>query len=358
VANTHGQADTASGVTLLQASVGGDGEAFGLLVAPHRRELLAHCYRMLGSLEDAEDVVQEALLKAWRALSGFQGRSSLRAWLYRIATNTCLDALDRRARRVLPAQVAEPADPAAPPAPEDAETPWLQPYPDLLLEIADPDPLADPLDAAAQREHVELAFVAAIQHLPPRQRAVLLLRDVLGWTAPEAAVLLKTSEAAVNSALQRARQAVDGRLPERDRHRPSADEAALIGRYVRAWHAADIPALVALLRADVDLAMPPTPSWYHGRDAVAAYLRQLFGSPQGRHLRLRPLPTGANRQPALAVYTPVATTSGEPGLYMPLAIQVLTVHGDLVTNITGFTDPRLFPAFRLPRAERLSSARG
>jgi RNA polymerase sigma-70 factor, ECF subfamily len=338
-----GGTDAASGATLLRASVGGDGEAFGRLIAPHRRELLVHCYRMLGSVEDAEDVVQETLLKAWRALGGFEGRSSLRAWLYRIATNACLDALDHRARRVLPAHVAAPADPAVPPAPDDSETLWLQPCPDLLLEIADPDPLADPLHATALREHVELAFVAAIQQLPPRQRAVLLLRDVLGWTAPEAAALLRTSEAAVNSALQRARRAVDGQLPEQARHRPSADEADLVGKYVRAWHAADIPALVALLRADADMAMPPTPSWYRGRDAIAAYLRQLFGSTWGRGLRL--VPTAANRQPALAVYAP----AGESDAYYPFAIQVLTVHGESVTNITGFVEPRLFAAFGLPQ---------
>jgi RNA polymerase sigma-70 factor (ECF subfamily) len=187
---TTGRPADATQPPLVAAATAGDPEAFRQLTGPHRRELAVHCYRMLGSLEDADDAVQETLLKAWRRLSGFEGRSSLRAWLYRIATNVCLDALDHRARRVLPAAVAGPADPAVPPAPDDHDIAWLQPYPDAPLDTADPDPHADPAVAAVRREHIELAFIAAIHHLPARQRAVLLLRDVLGFTAAETATLL------------------------------------------------------------------------------------------------------------------------------------------------------------------------
>ena len=325
---------------LLAAAVSGDGEAFLRLTHPYRRELAVHCYRMLGSLEDAEDAVQEVMVKAWRGLGGFAGRSSLRGWLYRIATNVSLDALDHRARRVLPAAVAGPADPGVPPAPDDHDVPWLQPYPDTLLDPADPD--TDPATVAVRREHVELAFVAAIQHLPARPRAVLLLRDVLGFSAAETADLLDSSPAAVHSALQRARATMNAGLPAAATHRPSGDVADLVDRYVRAWHAADIPALVTLLRHDAQMAMPPTPSWYAGRDAIATYLRQLFSSPFGRQLRL--LPTAANRQPALAVYAP-AIPGGELAAF---AVKVFTVDGDRISAITGFVTPHLFPAFGLP----------
>jgi RNA polymerase sigma-70 factor, ECF subfamily len=329
---------------LVTAAAAGDPEAFRQLTGPHRRELAVHCYRMLGSLDDAEDAVQETLVKAWRRLSGFEGRSSVRAWLYRIATNVCLDTLDHRARRVLPTAIAGPADPAVPPAPDDHDTAWLQPYPDALLGAADPDPHTDPAAAAVRREHIELAFIAAIQHLPARQRAVLLLRDVLGFTAAETATLLDSTPAAIHSALQRAHAAVDAGLPPPALHRPSADDVELVNRYMRAWHAADIPALVALLRADAQMAMPPTPSWYHGHDSIAMYLRQLFASPWGRDLRL--LPTAANQQPALAVYAPAAGGSA----HAPFAVKVLTMHGNLISGITGFVTPHLFPAFGLPAA--------
>ena len=322
------------------AAAAGDGEAFRHLTDAYRRELAVHCYRMLGSLDDADDAVQETMLKAWRGMAGFAGRSSLRAWLYRIATNVCLDALDHRARRILPAAIGGPADPTAPPAPDDHDMPWLQPYPDILLDPADPD--GDPATVTVRREHIELAFVAAIQHLPARQRAILLLRDVLGYSAAETADLLGSTPVAVHSGLQRARAAIDAGLPAAALHRPTGDLADLLDRYVRAWHAADIPALVALLRADAQLAMPPTPSWYAGRDAIAAYLRQLFGSPFGRLLRLRP--TAANRQPALAVYAPGAAG----GELIPFAVKVLTVDGDRISGITGFATPRVFPAFQLP----------
>jgi RNA polymerase sigma-70 factor, ECF subfamily len=325
---------------LRAAAVAGDGDAFRRLTHAYRRELAAHCYRMLGSLDDADDAVQDTMLKAWRGMATFAGRSSLRAWLYRIATNVCLDALDHRARRILPAAIVGPADPAAPPAPDDHDLPWLQPYPDTRLDATDPD--SDPATIAVRREHIELAFVAAIQHLPARQRAILLLRDVLGYSAAETADLLDSTPVAVHSGLQRARAAVEAGLPTTVLHRPTGDLADLLDRYVRAWHAADIPALVALLRTDAQLAMPPTPSWYAGREAIAVYLRQLFGGPFGRLLRLRP--TAANRQPALAVYAP----DPAGGELIPFAVKVLTIHGDRISGITGFAAPHLFAAFELP----------
>jgi RNA polymerase sigma-70 factor, ECF subfamily len=341
-----GRGDTGE---LLPAAIAGDAEAFRCLTAPYRRELLVHCYRMLGSLDDADDAVQETLLKAWLRLSGFEGRSALRAWLYRIATNTCLDLLDHRSRRIMPTAIAGPADPHLAPEPDDPELPWLQPFPDALLEIADPDPLVDPATAVVRREHMELAFVAAVQYLPPRQRAVLMLREVLGLSAAETADVLDTTPASVNSALQRARTTLDARLPAGDGSArddgltPPAEQAALVAKYVRAWHANDVPALVALLRADAYLAMPPTPSWYRGRDDIGVYLRQLFASRWGRSLRL--VLTGANRQPALAVYAPTPDGGG----YQPFAIKVLTIQGGLVGAITGFVQPALFERFGLPQ---------
>jgi RNA polymerase sigma-70 factor (ECF subfamily) len=314
-----------------------DRGAFERLAGPHRRELLVHCYRMLGGYDDAEDAVQEALLKAWRRLDTFEGRSSVRTWLYRIATNVCLDALEHRSRRILPSAIAGPADPMSPPAPDDHDVPWLQPYPDTLLGDSD----GDPATSLVRREHIELAFIAAIQYLPPRQRAALLLREVIGYSAAEAADILGTTPAAINSALQRARAILDAGLPVHTLHRPSADTAALVHRYIQAWTAADVPALVALLRADANMAMPPTPSWYHGREAIAGYLRLLFSSPWGRGLLLQP--TAANRQPAVAVYAPT-----DDGRHAPFAIKVFTVDGVRISAITGFVSPRLFASFDLP----------
>jgi RNA polymerase sigma-70 factor (ECF subfamily) len=322
-------------------AVAGDARAFHQLTEPHRRELLVHCYRMLGSLDDADDAVQESLLKAWRGLAGFEGRSTVRAWLYRIATNVCLDAVEHRARRVLPPTIARSADPHLPPDPDDPDMPWLQPYPDALLEVVDPHPLADPAAVIVHRERIELAFIAAVQYLPPRQRAVLLLREVLGWSAAETARILDTTPASVNSALQRARSTLDTHLPATGgAATAAAEQAELVARYVRAWHDKDVPALVSLLREDASMAMPPTPSWYKGRDHIAIYLQRLFASPWG--LDLRVVITGANRQPALAVYGP-----GDDD-HRPFAIKVLTIHNGLIAAITGFVDPGLFGRFGLP----------
>jgi RNA polymerase sigma-70 factor (ECF subfamily) len=331
---------------LLAAAVSGDEQAFRRLVDPYRRQLLVHCYRMLGGVDDADDAVQETLLKAWRGLAGFAGRSAVRAWLYRIATNVCLDALDHRSRRILPTGFVAPADPRVPPAPDEPDLPWLQPFPDALLDVADPDPLADPATALVRQEHIELAFVAAVQYLPPRQRAVLLLREVLGFTAADTAAMLAATTTSVHSALQRARATLQDRRADGAQPLPSAQQADLVARYVRAWHAKDVPALVALLREDAHMSMPPTPSWYQGRDNIGTYLRQLFASPWGADLRL--LATAANRQPALAVYAPVENSGG----YRPFALQLLTVQTELITAITGFVQPSLFERFELTHMSR------
>jgi RNA polymerase sigma-70 factor, ECF subfamily len=301
---------------------------------------------MLGSLEDSEDLVQETFLRAWRGRAGFSHRetSSFRAWLYRIATNACLDVLRGRPRRILPPQVAPAGDPAAPPPPP-ADLPWLQPYPDRLLE-----PIApagdEPGAVVVARETIELAFLAATQHLPPRQRAAFILRDVLGWSSKETALLLKASVASVNSALQRARATLRDRLPERRTEwapssGPSEEERELLRRYVEAHERADADALAELLREDARLAMPPHPTWYAGREAIMTAMRQGFDPDFGR---LRTLVAAANMQPAAAHYL---RAPGESA-YRPLALDVLRLEGGRVAAIDSFVFPDLFPAFGLP----------
>jgi RNA polymerase sigma-70 factor (ECF subfamily) len=288
---------------------------------------------MLGSLDDAEDLVQETFLRAWRGRAGFaaDGRSELRAWLYRIATNACLDVLRRRPARVLPPDVAEPSDPAAP-IPPPAEHAWLQPYPDRLL------------DEVVARETIELAFIAAIQHLPPRQRAVLIMRDVVGWSAKEAAALLELTVPAVNSALQRARATLRDRLGERHEWSgsPGADERELLRRFVEAHERADAAALAALLREDARLTMPPHAVWFSGREAIMAAVVQGFDPGFGE---LRTVVAAANRQPAAAHYL---RRPGEPD-HRPLALDVLRIRDGLIAEITSFVTPELFPAFGLER---------
>jgi RNA polymerase sigma-70 factor (ECF subfamily) len=301
---------------------------------------------MLGSLEDSEDLVQETFLRAWRGRASFSPRetSSFRAWLYRIATNACLDVLRKRPRRILPPQVAPAGDPAAPPPPP-ADFPWLQPYPDRLLE-----PIApagdEPGAVVVARETMELAFLAAIQHLPPRQRAALILRDVLGWSAKETALLLEASVGSVNSALQRARATLRDRLPERRTEwapssGPSEEERELLRRYVEAHERADADALAELLREDARLVMPPHPTRYAGREAILIAMRQGFDPDFGQ---LRTLVAGANMQPAAAHYL---RRPGESG-YRPLALDGLLLEGGSVAEITSFVSPELFPAFGLP----------
>jgi RNA polymerase sigma-70 factor (ECF subfamily) len=292
---------------------------FEALVAPHLRALHVHCYRMLGSLHEAEDLVQETLFRAWRRLDTYAGRAPFGAGLYGIATNACIDALARRRPRVLPRDVAPPDDPTANAAPPRTDVEWLEPYPDALL---------DPASEVDRRETVRLAFIAAVQQLPPRQRAALLLRDVLGWSTREVAELLGTTQASVNSALQRARAPLSGL--ERP---PNPDEAAIVARYIAAWDAADVDGLAALLREDVEMTMPPTPSWYRGRTALTRFFHTHFRRfPAGR---LRLVETRANAAPALAVYDGDA----------PFALKVLNIEAGGIRWIAGFVDPSLFPFF-------------
>jgi RNA polymerase sigma-70 factor, ECF subfamily len=309
----------------------------------HRRELQAHCYRMLGSFDDSEDLVQETFLRAWRARDGFggDGRFAVRAWLYRIATNACLDVLRSRPRRVMPPDVAPAADPTAA-IPPPADLPWLQPYPDQLLAPAEDDPGA----VVVARETIELAFIAAIQHLPPRQRAVLVLRDVVGWSAKDAAALLETTVTAINSALQRARATLSERLGERrtDWARSSElgeAERELLRRYLDAHARSDADALAALLREDVRLVMPPHATWFDGRDAVMTAVRHGFEPSFGE---IRSRIAAANRQPAVAHYLK------QPGdsAHRALVIDVLRLDDGAIAEITSFVTPELFPAFGLP----------
>lgn len=317
-------------------------DTFAALAERHRRELAVHCYRMLGSIEDAEDAVQETLLRAWRKRELFEGRSTLRAWLYRIATNTCLDALDHRSRRLLPPAVAPPADPLAERFPV-SEVRWLEPYPDRLLdEIVDVE--AGPSERVVAEETVELVFLAAIQHLPPRQRAVLILRDVLGWSAREAGDAVAMTTVAANSALQRARATLKQQLPDRriDWPRNADAEAAerdLLDRYMEAWQRVDVDGIVALLKEDAVVAMPPMAAWFQGREAIGAFLaRHPLGPGHGRHIHV---PTRANRQPALAVF--VAGDDGAPP--RPIGIEVLRIEDGLIAEIVMFLDPRLVDTF-------------
>jgi RNA polymerase sigma-70 factor (ECF subfamily) len=333
--------------TLLAFAKGGDRDAFQQLAEPHRRELQLHCYRMLGSFHDAEDLVQETFLRAWRGLHRFEGRASFRSWLYRIATNACLKALSSRtsARRVLPETQGPPSVqmPEGGPATEVA---WLEPYPDAALEgIADAAP--GPEARYEVREAVQLAFIAAIQHLPPRQRAVLLLHDVLGWSAAEAARLLDTSVASVNSTLQRARATLEKRLPAgRPGVPPVPDDRqrALLDRYVRAWESADVDGFVALLREDAVLRMPPWREWYVGREAIGAFFAWAWRS--GGHGPFRLVPIAANRQPAFAFYS-----RGRNGAdWRAHSIHLLMPQDESIATLTFFVSPQLFAAFGLPAA--------
>jgi RNA polymerase sigma-70 factor, ECF subfamily len=328
---------------LLGALQAGDESAFATLVERYRQELRLHCYRMLASFEDAEDMVQETFLRAWRKRGSFEGRSSFRAWLYRIATNACLDALERRPPRVLPPQVAPPADPRVEPLPV-ADAPWLQPYPDRLLDGI-PTGDAEPDAALVSNETIELAFLVAIQQLVPRQRAVLIVRDVLGWSAKETAILLDTTVDSVNSTLRRARSKLKKQLPARRLEwapgsDPTEAERSLLRRYMDAHERADPAAFAALLREDARLTMPPTSTWYEGREAVVAFHAQLFE--QGYQWRFAV--TRANRQPAVAFYT-LRTGESE---YRASGIDVLRIDGGLVAQIDGFVLPHLFAVFGLP----------
>jgi RNA polymerase sigma-70 factor, ECF subfamily len=321
-----------------------DEAAFRTLAEQHRHELLVHCYRMLGSFDDAEDMLQETLLRAWRGLHTLQHQAALRTWLYRIATNMCLDAIAGRRRRGLPNLTLPPGDPdEALPGPT-SESEWIGPAPDAIL---DKNPAANPEAQYDAHESVSLAFLAVLQTLSGRQRAVLILRDVLGFSAGEVADLLDTSPAAVNSALQRARLSIkDYQLPQRSTEFEGDRVATLLARYVEAWHAADAASLVALLREDAVFSMPPLPLWYRGREASRQFLETyLFSGDAAGRFRL--VPTAANGCPAFATYNLEAD-----GTYRRGAIQVLTIADGQIAVIDDFLafDDRLFHLFGLPPA--------
>jgi RNA polymerase sigma-70 factor (ECF subfamily) len=331
---------------LLTRAARGDEEAFRELTDPYRRELQFHCYRILGSMQDAEDALQETMLSAWRGVPGFQERASLRSWLYRIATNRCLDALRDNARR----PPAAPDPPFAPPTPTRlAEPTWLEPYPDSLLEeVIDASPGPDA--CYETREAVELAFIAALQQLPPRQRSVLVLRDVLGFHASEVADMLGTSEDSVKSALKRARVTLEqlnaspgsGRAPLPN----SPQERELVRRFSEAWIADDIDGVVELLTEDAWVTMPPSPLEYQGRATIAGFLRAIANWRGERRYRL--IPTRANTQPAFGCYrtdahVPIAHATG---------LLVLTLERDRIAAITNFIDSSVLSRFGLPRALR------
>jgi RNA polymerase sigma-70 factor (ECF subfamily) len=319
--------------------------AFQRLTDRYQRELLVHCYRMLGSLHDAEDALQETLLRAWRGLESFEGRSALRPWLYRIATNACLDAIASRRRRVLP-NATNPAAEAGVPLPgPTTEASWIEPMPDTLIDLR---PAVNPEAHYDARESVTLAFLATLQTLPGRQRATLILRDVLGWRASEVADLLETSVAAVNSALHRARASMKGYRRDRATVAATANDrrqtATLLSRYVDAWHAADAAGLVALLREDALITMPPLPLWYQGRAAIRWFFEtQLFAGEAVGRFRL--VATAANGSPAFATYQ-----GDESGIYRLGALQVLTIEAGQVAEIHDFlaVGGQPFAGFDLP----------
>jgi len=346
---------------LLQAARGGDEDAFRRLVEPYRVELHAHAYRMLGSVHDAEDALQDALLRAWRALGRFEGRSSLRSWLYTIATNTCLTQISRRPKRVLPVDFGPATDPHAGPGEPIVESVWIEPYPDTELRLE--DGLAGPDARYEQRESIELAFVVALQHLPATQRAVLILREVLGFSAKEVAETLDTTVASVNSALQRARASLESRLPDRSQQATlqalgDAELRRLVGAYVEAWQRNDVDTVVAMLAEDATFAMPPLASWFGPRDQIAEFLA---GFPLSGTWRWRALRTRANGQEALAFYA----WDEEEGAHLPFALNVLTFRGDRISDIVAFVTRSIEPEEREayhrwvdqpPDAERLRGA--
>jgi RNA polymerase sigma-70 factor (ECF subfamily) len=331
---------------LLAAAQSGDEGAFERLLEPYRGELQAHCYRMLGSLHDAEDAMQETLLRAWRGIARFEGRSSLRSWLYTIATNSSLRLIERRPKRVLPVEFGPPADPHEPTGKPLVESAWVEPYPDERLPAGDDQ--ASPEARYEQRESVELAFTAALQHLPPLQRAALILTDVLGFSPGEVAETLEATPASIYSALQRARKATDDRLPDRSQQetRESLGEECardLVDRFMKAWEGADVDAIRDLLTDDAVLAMPPWSEWFDGRDAVIEFLPR---GPMRPGRRWKAVPTWANGQPAFGAYW-----AGEDGTFNAEGIVVLTLaEGEKVSQIDSFRDSELFARFGLPLA--------
>ena len=328
-------------VEMVVRAQAGDGDAFRALTEPHRRELRVHCYRMLGSFQDAEDALQETLLAAWVGFAGFEGRASLRTWLYRIATNRCLNARRAASRRPPKAWDVPKVEPPAPT--RLGEVVWLEPYPDVLLDGAIDVPLG-PEPRYAQAESISLAFVTALQVLPPRQVAVLVLRDVLGFHAGEVAGMLDSTVDSVNSALKRARASLRRSWPADDHQPPpiaaSPAEDALVAKFVRAWESADVDGLVALVTDDVFMSMPPMPFEYEGRDAVGSFCASIFAS--GRRFDL--VPTRANGQPAFGAYV-----HGADGISHGAGLFVLALSGDRIRAMTRF-ESTVLPWFGLPRS--------
>ena len=330
-------ADPGSDASLVAAARVGNREAFEALVEPRRRELHVHCYRMTGSLTDADDMLQESLFRAWRRMDSFEGRAPFRAWLYKIATNTCLNELASRKR---PRFLGRDDWSGGPPP--MAEFEHLQPYPDRLL-----DESADPATRLVEKESIALAFIAVIQLLPPRQRAVLILRDVLAWSAPEVAEALDCSVASVNSALQRARSTVRSRFETEE---PGStvvsvsdiSEKRMLARFMYAWERADFDALASLLLEDAVMAMPPEPQWFRGRTAIVDFFSTV---PAGGHLeQIRLVPVDSNRQPAVAAFIAEA----EDGGHQFYGLMVLAIEEGAISAITGFQDPGLSDYFGLP----------
>jgi RNA polymerase sigma-70 factor (ECF subfamily) len=318
---------------LLEAARGGNDDAFRRLVEPHRKELHAHCYRMLGSVHDADDALQDALLRAWRGLAKFEGRSSVRSWLYRITTNTCLDLISGRPERVLPIDHGPAADPGDDLAEPLIESVWVEPYADEMLGLE--DGYSSPEARYERRESVELAFIVALQHLPATQRAALILRDVLGFSAREAAETLETTVASVNGALRRARKAAAERLPGQSQQvalRALRDDglSKLVTRYIEAWEHGDVDAILAMLAKDATFTMPPLPTWYRGHDAIALFLTRF-----ALRDRWRLVPTRANGQLAFGCYA----WDAETGSHTALSLDVLTLEGTRATNVTSFVTP-------------------
>jgi RNA polymerase sigma-70 factor, ECF subfamily len=318
---------------LLEAARGGNDDAFRRLVEPHRKELHAHCYRMLGSVHDADDALQDALLRAWRGLAKFEGRSSVRSWLYRITTNTCLDLISARPKRILPIDHGPAADPGDDLGEPLIESVWVEPYADEMLGLE--DGYSSPEARYERRESVELAFIVALQHLPATQRAALILRDVLGFSAREAAETLETTVASANGALRRARKAAAERLPGQSQQvalRALRDDGLgkLVTRYTDAWEQGDIDAILAMLAEDATFTMPPLPTWYRGHDAIALFLTRF-----ALRDRWRLVPARANGQLAFGCYA----WDAETGSHTALSLDVLTLEGTQATEVTSFVTP-------------------
>jgi len=326
--------------TYLNAARAGDQEAFAQLIEPYRRQILVHCYRILGSFDDAEDTLQETLVRVWKRLDSFEGRSSLRAWLYKVATNASLDALDSRRVRGLPKELYPRGEPSRQLPPPSQEVTWVEPLRD---EWIDDQPNIYPEARYEVRESITLAFVAALQKLPGRQRAVLLLCDVMGWSSREAAEILDMTAAAVNSALQRARETLKQTERKTRPARSNEQLSALLARYVAAWETADSSALIAVLREDVALTMPPLPVWFAGRADIQAFLDgSLFKS--YAPFRVRLVPVRANGSPAFAVYQ-----MDQEGIYRAAALHILTIDNGAIREINDFLtfDVQLFSRFHL-----------